>query len=64
MFVQNSNFKNKKISDIVGNDYRYAKALDSFGVDFVLDILASNILIPILRNNIPPAILNACVVMS
>ena len=34
MFVQNSNLKNKKISDIVGNDYRYAKALDSFGVDF------------------------------
>jgi len=34
MFVQNSNLKNKKISDIVDNDYRYAKALDSFGVDF------------------------------
>ena len=34
MFVQNSNLKNQKISDIVGNDYRYAKVLDSFGVDF------------------------------
>ena len=34
MFVQNSNLKNQKISDIVDNDYRYAKALDSFGVDF------------------------------
>ena len=34
MFFQTKNLDNKKVFDIVSNDFRYAKALDSFGIDF------------------------------
>ena len=34
MFFQTKNLDNKKVYDIVSNDFRYAKALDSSGIDF------------------------------
>jgi hypothetical protein len=34
MFLEKNILADQTVSDIVSKDYRYAKALDSFGVDF------------------------------
>lgn len=34
MFLETKNLGNKKVFDLVSDDFRYAKALDSFGIDF------------------------------
>ena len=34
MFFHTENLDNIKVFDIVSNDFRYAKALNSFGIDF------------------------------
>ena len=34
MFFQTKNLDNTKVFDIVSNDFKYAKALNSFGIDF------------------------------
>ncbi len=34
MFFDAKNLDNTKVFDIISNDFRYAKALDSFGIDF------------------------------
>jgi regulator of cell morphogenesis and NO signaling len=36
MFLETKNFGDKKVFDLVSDDFRYAKALDSFGIDFFL----------------------------
>ena len=34
MFFETKNLDNTKVFDIISNDFRYAKALNSFGIDF------------------------------
>ena len=34
MFLETKNLGEKKVFDLVSDDFRYAKALDSFGIDF------------------------------
>ena len=34
MFLETKNLGDKKVFDLVSDDFRYAKALDSFGIDF------------------------------
>ena len=34
MFLETKNLEEKKVFDLVSDDFRYAKALDSFGIDF------------------------------
>mgnify|MGYP000004616756 FL=1 len=34
MFLETRNLDEKKVFDLVSDDFRYAKALDSFGIDF------------------------------
>ena len=34
MFFETKNLDNKKVFDVISSDFRYAKALDSFGIDF------------------------------
>ena len=36
MFLETKNLGDKKVFDLVSDDFRYAKALDSFGIDFFL----------------------------
>ena len=35
MFLETKNLEEKKVFDLVSDDFRYAKALDSFGIDFI-----------------------------
>ena len=52
MFFQTENLDNIKVFDIVSNDFRYAKALNSFGIDFG----TTNSAIAVLNNGEPEVI--------